>query len=59
MPDYRLHFLDAKGRRQRTEAIRATDDGAAMDRARIRHDAYSVEIVCGARMVGTIPPSGG
>jgi len=57
MPEYRFHFLDAKGRRQRTEAIRAEDDGAAMDRARIRHDPCSVEVSCDGRIVGTVPPN--
>jgi hypothetical protein len=59
MHEYRFHFLGEDGRRQRVEVVRAKDDGAALDRARIRHHAHSVEVVSGDRMVGKIPPSGG
>ena len=58
MREYRFHFLDENGRRKRIEVIHARDDGAALDRARIRHHPHAVEVLCADRKVGTIPPSG-
>jgi len=55
MREYRLRFYNAEGRLQRIEAINAPDDDAAIARAQIRHDRHRVEVLCGSRIVGTVP----
>lgn len=56
MGEYRIYFLDERGRIARAEDIESVDDSEASAQARERRHAHLIEVWQGSRLAAIVEP---